>query len=135
MALPGGTIGGSGTAGQVAYFSGSTTLASSGNFLWDNANGRLGIGTTPSYRFHVVGPSDPSGTGYLAYFRLQGGSGLYGTVRMEDGGAAGATGPVLDVQKYGTGPGALFNNVNGFGPTAAFTGGNVGIGTTSLRAS
>ena len=118
--ITGGGVTGSGTNNQVAFWTGSpATLTSSGNLIWDNTNARLGIGVTPDYRFHVVGPSVPTSTGYLAYFRLQGGSDLYGTVRMEDGGAAGATGPVLDVEKYGTGPSAIFN------------GGNVGIGTTS----
>lgn len=42
------------TAGQVAYFSGNDTLAGSNNLFWDNANVRLGIGTTtPSHRFEI----------------------------------------------------------------------------------
>lgn len=53
-----GGIGGSGTAGQVAYFSAATTIAGSNNFFWDNANGRLGIGTnTPGNIFDILGAS------------------------------------------------------------------------------
>jgi hypothetical protein len=49
-------ITGSGSAGQVAYFTGATTQAGSNNLFWDNTNGRLGIGTvSPSQSLHVVG--------------------------------------------------------------------------------
>jgi hypothetical protein len=42
-------ITGTGTAGQVSYWSGTSTQAGSNNLFWDNANGRLGIGTaTPA---------------------------------------------------------------------------------------
>jgi hypothetical protein len=38
-------ISGSGASGQVAYWDGTTSQAGSNNLFWDNANGRLGIGT------------------------------------------------------------------------------------------
>ena len=38
-------ISGSGTAGQVTYWSGSSAVSGSNNLFWDNAQGRLGIGT------------------------------------------------------------------------------------------
>ena len=38
-------IGGTGANGQVAYFTGTNTQSGSNNLFWDNANGRLGIGT------------------------------------------------------------------------------------------
>lgn len=42
-------ITGTGTSGQVAYFTGSTTQAGSNNLFWDATNSRLGIGTaTPT---------------------------------------------------------------------------------------
>jgi len=53
-----GTITGSGTAGQVSYFNGSSTLAGSNNLFWDNTNGRLGINTTTP-----GAPLDIHGTG------------------------------------------------------------------------
>jgi hypothetical protein len=36
---------GTGTSGQVSYWSGTNTQAGSNNLFWDAANGRLGIGT------------------------------------------------------------------------------------------
>ena len=58
-----GKVGGSGTSGQVGYFSGTSTLAGSNNLFWDNANGRLGIGTSgPSHRLHIVGAGATSAT-------------------------------------------------------------------------
>ena len=51
-------ITGSGSAGQVAYFTGATTQAGSNNLFWDATNSRLGIGTnTPSTRLYVTSPS------------------------------------------------------------------------------
>jgi hypothetical protein len=47
-------ITGSGSAGQVAYFTGATTQAGSNNLFWDNTNARLGIGTaTPQTDLHI----------------------------------------------------------------------------------
>jgi hypothetical protein len=41
--------------GQVLFGSGTSPLAGSSNFFWDNVNGRLGIGTsTPSYPLHIT---------------------------------------------------------------------------------
>jgi len=48
-------ITGSGSAGQVAYFTGATTQGGSSNLFWDNTNGRLGIGTnTPSHPINIL---------------------------------------------------------------------------------
>jgi hypothetical protein len=47
-------ITGSGSAGQVAYFTGATTQAGSNNLFWDATNNRLGILTnTPTTSFHI----------------------------------------------------------------------------------
>jgi hypothetical protein len=47
-------ITGTGTSGQVAYFTGATTQGGSNNLFWDNTNGRLGIGTnTPSANLDI----------------------------------------------------------------------------------
>ncbi|MBI4720274.1 MAG: tail fiber domain-containing protein [Chitinivibrionia bacterium] len=46
IAAPGsGGVGGSGSAGQVAVWSGTSTLWGENALFWDNKNGRLGIGT------------------------------------------------------------------------------------------
>jgi hypothetical protein len=51
-----GKVGGSGTAGQVAYWSGTGTQTGSNNLFWDAANSRLGIGTnTPVASLDVNG--------------------------------------------------------------------------------
>lgn len=59
-----GGISGSGTIGGVAFFSNNSSLtADGGNFVWDNTNKRLGIGTnTPSTPLHIVTPN-PVGDG------------------------------------------------------------------------
>jgi hypothetical protein len=41
-------ITGTGSAGQVAYFTGTTTQAGSNNLFWDNTRSSLGVGVTPS---------------------------------------------------------------------------------------
>jgi hypothetical protein len=47
-------IGGSGTSGQVPYFTSSSAIASSPNHFWDATNNRLGIGTsTPNFILDV----------------------------------------------------------------------------------
>lgn len=76
----GGTITGSGTATQIAYFSAATTLASSANLFWDNTNGRLGINTaTPgsSLDIHsavqsVIQANNTTLGNSFASFQLQG---------------------------------------------------------------
>ncbi len=48
-------ITGSGSATQVAYWSGTSTLSSNSNLYWDNTNKRLGVGTSsPSAQIHSV---------------------------------------------------------------------------------
>ncbi len=51
-------ITGSGSAGQVAYFTGATTQTGSNNLFWDATNSRLGVGTaSPTTRLYVTSPS------------------------------------------------------------------------------
>jgi hypothetical protein len=48
-------ITGSGSSGQVAYFTGATTQAGNNNLFWDATNSRLGIGTNaPTQRLQVA---------------------------------------------------------------------------------
>lgn len=57
----GGTVTGTGTAGQVAYWSGASALAGSDNLFWDNTNVRLGIRTNaPAVELHVIGADGAS---------------------------------------------------------------------------
>jgi len=51
-----GVINGSGSPGQIAFFTASNTIGGDSNLYWDNTNKRLGIGTTsPAYRLDVAG--------------------------------------------------------------------------------
>jgi hypothetical protein len=59
-------ITGTGSAGQVAYFTGATTQAGSNNLFWDSANGRLGIGTNgPQVRLSIK--TDTTLTKYIEF--------------------------------------------------------------------
>ncbi|KKS28249.1 MAG: hypothetical protein UU90_C0032G0005, partial [candidate division WWE3 bacterium GW2011_GWD2_42_11] len=52
------TIAGSGVATQIAFFTGSTAISGSNNLWWDNANSRLGVGTSaPTSTLSVGGAS------------------------------------------------------------------------------
>lgn len=54
QAIPTSTFSGSLATGQVAFGTATNTIGGSNNLFWDNANGRLGIGTnTPSAIFHA----------------------------------------------------------------------------------
>lgn len=46
LAVASGVLTGSGTATQVAFWSGTSSLTSNANLFWDNTNSRLGIGTS-----------------------------------------------------------------------------------------
>ena len=51
-----GGITGSGSSGQVTFWTGSTSVGGDNNLFWDNTNKRLGIGTTaPQTSLHVIG--------------------------------------------------------------------------------
>jgi hypothetical protein len=55
-AWPAGTLSGSGSSGQVSFWTGSTSLGGDNALFWDNTNKRLGIGTTtPQTTLHVIG--------------------------------------------------------------------------------
>jgi hypothetical protein len=51
---------GSGTATQLAFWDGTSSLSSNSNLFWDNTNNSLGIGSTfPTNKLHVVAAADP----------------------------------------------------------------------------
>lgn len=61
-AVGGGTVTGTGTATNVAFWSAGSTISSDNALYWDNANKRLGIGlTTPGTSLHVLGTGTPGG--------------------------------------------------------------------------
>ncbi|WP_216368664.1 hypothetical protein, partial [Limnovirga soli] len=52
----GGTITGTGVAGNLAFWTGTTALGTNANLFWDNTNARLGIGTaTPANKLDISG--------------------------------------------------------------------------------
>jgi hypothetical protein len=53
--LSDGTMTGSGTPGQITFWNSTSSLTSSANLQWDNANGRLGIGTAANVKADVNG--------------------------------------------------------------------------------
>jgi hypothetical protein len=58
-------ITGVGSIGQVAFWTGTSTLGGDNNFYWDNINKRLGIGTTsPLNKLNVVGDLNYTGNLY-----------------------------------------------------------------------
>ena len=57
----GGSVSGSGTATQVAFWNGTTSLTGNTNLYWDNNNNRLGIGTSsPSNQLTTTGDASIS---------------------------------------------------------------------------
>lgn len=65
---------GSGTTGQVVYWSGSNSQAGSNDFFWDATNRRLGIGTSaPTEKFQV---NEPGNTSLLTSLIARGGNNL-----------------------------------------------------------
>jgi hypothetical protein len=103
-------ITGTAAAGQVAYFTGATTQAGSANLVWDNTNGRLGIGTaTPSNLGAItiagniiVRPNGTAGVPVETSLRFFGASDA----------ASGASITTVDQSSYSVGLGFFTRNVS-----------------------
>jgi hypothetical protein len=114
-AVGSGGIGGSGSAGQVAFWSDPSTLSGENNLFWDSTNKRLGIGTpNPNGRLRVE-----SSEQYTAVF-----SGNYQSNNTQ----------VIRANFVGTGTGydptAVFGRARpaeGYGYGGSFEGGKVGL--------
>jgi trimeric autotransporter adhesin len=61
--LPSSTLTGTGTSGNIPFWTGSTSFGNNVNLFWDNStNKRLGVGTAlPDARLHVIGDGGISG--------------------------------------------------------------------------
>jgi uncharacterized protein YaiE (UPF0345 family) len=59
---------GTGTSGQVAYFTGTTAISSESNLFWDATNDRLGIGTNIATQPLQIGNGLLTGNQYLRVF-------------------------------------------------------------------
>lgn len=56
LAFTPGTVTGSGSSGQVAYWSGSSSITSNSTLFWNDSTSRLGIGTsTPGSHLEIMG--------------------------------------------------------------------------------
>ena len=139
--IPTNNVTGSGTATQVAFWSGTNTLSSNANLYWDNTNGRLGVGTsTPSAKLHLseAGASD-------AIFRITPVNGTYDAWIQLTGQDNNISTEGFYIQYDNDVGDTYFKNV--YNATNAFhfltnageqvtikTNGNVGIGTTTPAA-
>jgi hypothetical protein len=118
-------ITGSGSAGQVAYFTGATTQGGSNNLFWDSANARLGIGTaSPAGKLEVNGLTFINNTADTTARLL-----LRNTT-------TGASAGGLDIREIGVDTsinnasnGNMYFSTNNTERVRFFAAGNVGIGT------
>ena len=85
---------GTGANGQVAYFTGTTTITSESNLFWDGNNDRLGIGTnTFGEKLSVYGVSGGDSFGFfsggtgttLAGIKMGNGGNTYGSLYFDNG--------------------------------------------------
>ena len=124
------TVTGSGSAGQIAYWSGASALTGSNTLFFDTTLGRVGIGNiTPGAKLDVVYDAASSG------FRVINAAGtvytLFAGSNSNDINGFGAP-----LRLYSDTGGLVFR-VNGADPAMTIVSGtgNVGIGTTSPDAS
>jgi len=142
-----GSVTGSGASGQVAYWDGTTSQAGSNNLFWDNANGRLGIGTaTPSILLHVRGSYAGALDSSIPQMLFENanttaGADIFALSRIRIGNGYLAGLPEIWLQAYRSAAGvgsinlrvvsnhALLFSTNDAERMRIFAGGNVGIGT------
>lgn len=110
----------SGTDGAVQFASGGSFASDATNFVWDDTNNRLGIGTTsPAKKLHVKGDNDG--------IRIEDGNATdhYDIYRNDTTGFLEFTGSQTSFSGYD------FEVNNGTNVVRITNAGNVGIGTTS----
>jgi len=74
-----GGVSGSGSAGQVAFWTGASSIGGDNDLFWDNTNKRLGIGTTtPSTALHVNGTVTATQYNGQLQYGVSAGTGLTG---------------------------------------------------------
>lgn len=56
--IPANAVTGTGSAGQVAYWTGTNSQTGNSNFFWDNSTGRLGVNSSTAYSNLTVSGSD-----------------------------------------------------------------------------
>jgi hypothetical protein len=122
MSAETGNISGTGLANRTAFWTGSDTLSYDGNFTWDNANKRLGIGTSsPTARLEVKG--DGTNPGLKIEY---GGSNSYAVIEGPT-----ARDWIFRLDDNDDGDWFEFQNAAEDSLIRIMRTGNVGIGTTS----
>ena len=105
-------------SGSILFGNGASALATSSNLYWDNADGRLGIGTTTPTAILTLNSSSPNGT-IMRVSNSSTGGHIYDWLSTGSANTAGAG--RLD----------LFDYTEGIARLSVAANGNVGIGTTS----
>jgi hypothetical protein len=128
---------GTGTSGQVAYWSGTTTQTGSNNLFWDNTNERLGVGTNaPGYKLDIRGNLAIQTSGQFLEFKSVSGSNSF------IGGGGNSINTSVGINNNSYGFSALNGITDGYDNTAigkdslllCTTGfWNVAIGNSALR--
>lgn len=130
-----GAVGGTGSAGQIAFWSATTTITGDSGLYWDNANKRLGIGTTaPGQKLSVVGDIGLSGgerfigttDAYGLSIRTNNTNRIFISADGNVGIGTTSPGRMLDVHGL-----VQLRGAPGGSGLFVDSGGNVGIGTTS----
>jgi DNA-binding transcriptional ArsR family regulator len=114
-----GNVTGTGASGQIAFWTGTSTISGDSELYWDDTNKRLGIGTSsPAYKLSVVGTG---GSGIALYS----GSTLIAHLRPD------ATGDAVFTLADSAGTTKIFISGEANENIYFNNGGNLGIGTTS----
>ncbi|GIW60432.1 MAG: hypothetical protein KatS3mg087_1498 [Patescibacteria group bacterium] len=133
----GNLVSGTGVSGQVSFFTGSTAISGSNNLWWDNANSRLGIGTSnPAYSLDVSGTINTqtlrTANLYLAGTQVTASA---SEINILDGALISTT--ELNLLSGRTGTLLDSNNVSSYAVTAVIAGsgltGGTGPGSTTLH--
>jgi hypothetical protein len=124
----GSSINGSGSSGQVSFWSGGSSLSGDQNFSWDNTQKRLGVGTSQPLRsFHLSSPTSTWGMMLLENSSV-------GSNEASIAFKAGSTVAPADIWMAGVGSWGLNNSfvVGRDGPRLTLTpDGSLGLGTTA----
>ena len=115
--IPQGTVTGTGSAGRVAFWNGTSSLSSDVNLYWDSTNDRLGIGvTSPLEKLQVNGNAAIYGAikGYVGSSSNQ-----YLSILQSSSLTYISTGTTNETIYFGIGPVANVTNINVAGTATA----------------
>jgi len=117
-----GTMGGSGTSGQVAYFNGTNSITSEGGFIYDSSTNRLGVNT--SVPNATIGADSALDSGYGLLIKT--GASNYNGIGI----AIDSTyGNLISTEKLGTASARNLTLLNQSGFVSLRENGNFGVNT------